>query len=380
VEDLAVGKKEKIMFELFPPNSINPLAPSQSVPKLSIKLGIDPTAPSLHLGHLVPLRIANQLSNIGHDVTLVIGTFTAQMGDPSGKDRTRPILKQEEVESNGAILKQQLHRICPKAVIRENGEWFKSMAARELLHLMSKFTTAQLLARDAFQKRLENNNPIAAHELIVPLLQGWDSVVLRTEIEIGGTDQLFNFQITRQLQELYDQKPQICILTPIIVGTDGNKMSKSQNNCIFLDTPANEMFGKCMSVSDAVMDEWIPLLTDEYLNLKIGYPHPMARKKVMAANIVSQCWESDAAINAQVFFERQVQQGEIPKDIKTIEASNLIDAIMQIRADTSKGEARRLIEGGGIRINGVQIHGTMEVDLSSGMIIKVGKRDFGRIK
>ncbi|MEK6829509.1 MAG: tyrosine--tRNA ligase [Nanoarchaeota archaeon] len=354
-----------MITEIFPEGSdINGLK--------KVKFGIDPTFPRLHLGHLVPLRVVKKLQEQGKDITIVLGTFTAQMGDPSGRDQTRPILSAEEVEKNAEKILMQVRGILnPGFKVFKNGDVFNKMTVPELMKIVSDFTIQQMTHRNAFSKRIESNTPIAIHELIVPILQGTDSVKLESEIEIGGTDQLFNFQVTRKLQEINGQKPEICILAPIINGTNGIKMSKSLGNCIFLDEDPTDVFGKCMSVSDDVMNEWIPLLTDENKE-----SNPMSRKKKMAFDIVEQLFDKTMAEVCLKQFEDRIQNKEIPDEIEEIRADDLLDAVVKIRG-CSKSDARRLIDQGGVKIDDEKADEKSVI--KTGQIIKVGKRDFGQI-
>lgn len=353
------------MIEIFPKGS--------DISKLNrVKFGIDPTFPKLHLGHLVPLRIVRKMQEQGKQITIVLGTFTAQMGDPSGRDSTRPILSKEEVEENAEIILQQIKPILKSGFkVFRNGDLFNVMSVPRLMKIVSDFTVQQIVKRDAFANRMNNDIPIGIHELIVPILQGTDSVKLKSEIEIGGTDQLFNFQIARRLQELNGQEPEICIMTPIINGTDGRKMSKSFGNCIFLDEFPEEIFGKCMSISDEVMEEWIPLFQDENKE-----PNPMVRKKKLAFDIVSQIWGKSNAEWAQSHFEDTVQSKNIPDDIMEISDTNLLEAVIKIR-NCSKTEARRLLASGAVSIDKKKTSENVEV--KAGQIIQVGKRNFGKI-
>lgn len=338
----------------------------------TVKFGIDPTFPNLHLGHLVPLRIVKQLREQGKKVTIVLGTFTAQMGDPSGKDKTRPILSKQEVEDNADSILMQVNAILGfDFEVFRNGDVFNNMTTPELMNIVSDFTVQQMLRRDAFDKRMDSDVPIGVHELIVPILQGTDSVMLDADIEVGGTDQLFNFKIARRLQEINEQEPEVCMMAPIINGTDGRKMSKSLGNCIFLTDDPTDIFGKCMSVSDEVMEEWIPLLTDENKETS-----PMARKKKMAFDIVSQIHTKDVARSALAQFVSTVQAGHTPKDIPDINATDLIDAIIQIR-ECSRSEARRLIQSNAVSIDDVKVG--EDAVIASGQVIKVGKRNFGKL-
>jgi len=337
-----------------------------------VKFGIDPTFPALHLGHLVPLRIVKQLQEQGKEITIVLGTFTAQMGDPSGRDQARPILSKEGVEENAHKIQIQVHQILgSKFSIFRNGDAFNEMRVPELMKIVSDFSVQQITSRNAFSGRIESGNPIGIHELIVPILQGTDSVILESEIEVGGTDQLFNFQVARKLQELNGQEPEVCILAPIINGTDGRKMSKSLGNCIFLNEDPTDVFGKCMSISDETMNEWIPLLTDGNKESQ-----PMARKKKMARDIVEQLFDHATALSCLQEFENRIQNGELPDEIEDIRADDIVDAIVKIRG-CSKTQARRLLMDGAVKLDGVKA--TEDSQIATGQIIKVGKRDFGRI-
>ena len=348
-----------------------------------VKFGIDPTGSKLHLGHLVPLRLVKKMQEAGAVVTIVLGDFTARMGDPSGKDKTRPILSKEEVEENTRVIIMQVDSILnPGFFIFKNGDVFNEMKVPELMNIVSDFTVQQMTKRDAFAKRIQEGVSIGIHELIVPILQGIDSVRLNSQIEIGGTDQLFNFQIARRLQELNGQEPEICILAPIINGTDGRKMSKSLGNCIFIDDDPTDVFGKCMSISDETMNIWIPLLTDENKE-----SHPMDRKKKMAFDIVEQLFDTSIAEVCLKQFKNTIQNKEIPENIPEIKILgweehnchneiSLIKAVVIIR-NCSNSQARRLIMDGAVKVDGIKVDS--ETILSSGQIMKIGKRDFGRI-
>jgi len=339
-----------------------------------VKFGIDPTFSKLHLGHFVPLRTIKKLQEQGKEITIVLGTFTAQMGDPSGKDKTRPILSEKEVKNNSEQILEQIKSVLdPGFKIFKNVDLFNSMTVPELLLTFSKFTIQNLLSRESFQKRIENNQSIGLHELIVPILQGKDSLHLKSEIEVGGSDQLFNFQITRKLQELNNQIPEVCIMTPIINGIDGKKMSKSLGNCIFLDEPTKDIFGKCMSISDKTMEEWIPLLTD----LDNLPKNPMERKKTMAFDIIRQLRGKEEAIWAIKDFEKTIQNRSLPENIKKIPISDLISCIQKIK-NCSKNESRRLIKSGAVSIiDSGKIDETFELKI--GQILKIGKRNFGKL-
>lgn len=294
------------------------------------------------------------------------------MGDPTGQDKARPILSSEQVKLNAERILEQVSRVLkPGFHVHRNHEWFETMNVPFLLaNLASKFTVSNMMSRDGFKKRGQAG--VSVHELLVPMLQGWDSVVLNADVEIGGTDQLFNFQTARELQSREGQRPQVCLMTPVINGTDGRKMSKSFGNCIFLDEVPEEIFGKIMSVSDEVMDEWIPLLTNG-----IDESHPMKRKKLLAFDIVSQIHGVDAAKAGQSHFESKIQKGK-PADVIEISETQIIDVIQKIRK-CSKTVARNLLKSGAVSVDGIKVF-DQTISFESGTVIKVGKRSWGRIK
>lgn len=356
-------------MKVFPDNA------DLSPPK-RVKFGIDPTFPRLHLGHFVPLRLVKKMMREGHRCTIVLGTFTAQLGDPSGRDTTRPILSAQEVENNATAITRQIWQalgtddIC----IFHNHRLHNFMCVPEFLKLASKFTLAHMTSRDAFAKRIEEGNSIALHELLVPICQGMDSVHLQAEIEIGGQDQLFNFQVARRLQQEQGQKPQANILLPIINGTDGRKMSKSLGNCIFLDEVPADIFGKVMSISDAVMEEWFPLFVDFTVSEDV---HPMDKKKMLATEIVAQLHGVEAAFKAGENFLTTIQKKELPDDIPTISVSTALDAVVTM-AGISRNAGRQLLRAGAVRIDGAKV--TDEAHpVRPGQIVKCGKREFARI-
>jgi len=330
----------------------------------------------LHLGHFVPLRICRELQEQGHKLDLILGTFTAQLGDPSGQDKTRPFLTEEVTKRNAEKLLVQASKVLlPGFEVHRNHEFVKDMNIPFFLsRLASKFTVANMMARDGFKRRSEAGAPISLHEFLVPLLQGWDSVVLDSDIEIGGTDQLFNFQVARSLQESEGQKPESCILTPIIRGTDGRKMSKSFNNTIWLDEKPEEMFGQVMSIPDSVTDEWVELLTS-LTNLP---GHPMVKKKLLAWDIVRQLHGEVAACQAQKLFEARVQRKEAPREMPVVDSDFLLKIVAVIRNE-SNNRARKLICQGGVSVNDEKILDPLFFP-ESGSQIKIGKRKFVIVK
>lgn len=351
------------VVQIFPENA-------DVTPSKRIKFGIDPTFPRLHLGHFVPLRLVRQLQAQGHHATIVLGTFTAQLGDPSGRDTTRPILSAEEVQANAQAIAVQVKKILHDFVFFENHTLHNEMKLPEFLRIASNFTLTHMTGRNVFANRIANNHPIALHELLVPICQGMDSVHLHSEIEIGGQDQLFNFQVARQLQEVHGQKPQACMMLPIINGTDGRKMSKSLGNCIFLDEDPNDIFGKVMSIPDSVMIEWWPLLCDEELA-----DHPMTSKKRLARNIVEQLHDATVARKAANHFATVIQNRGLPDEVQSIAAGSLVDIVINLR-QCSRTEARRLLNEGAVRIDGEKQSADCQV--AAGRLVKIGNRHFAR--
>ena len=343
--------------------------------ELRVKFGIDPTRNRLHLGHCVPLRICRKLQEQGHKLDLILGTLTAQLGDPSGQDKTRPILPEDEVKANADRLLEQVSKVLlPGFKVHRNHEFVSGMTVPFFLtRLASKFTVASMLARDAFKKRHEAGSAIALHEFLVPLLQGWDSVMVKAEVEVGGTDQLFNFQVARSLQEMEGQKAQVCVMAPIIRGTDGRKMSKTFDNVIWLDEVPDQMFGQVMSIPDDVAEEWMNLFCDKV----VSESHPMKRKKHLAWEIVSQLHGSMAAEEAAKAFEQLVQRKEVPEDMPSVKRDILFKIVASVKDESNSG-ARKLILGGGVSVDGTKVLDPM-VEPKVGSVIKIGKRTFVRI-
>ena len=353
--------------------------------KLKVKFGIDPTSDKLHLGHLIPLLMVQELMDKGHKICIVLGTFTAQMGDPSGKDTMRPILDEEATKKNADSILEQIQRVLRGSFeVHFNHKWFEKMTAVEMLNILSKFTTTQLLSRDSFQKRIEDKNPIGMHELVVPVLQGMDSVMLAADIEIGGTDQLFNFAITRDMQRIHGQEPEKCLLMPIINGTDGRKMSKSFDNCIFINDKPSDVFGKVMSISDSLMQEWWPIFIDGEINMK----EPMQQKKRLALVITDKIWGYTDAMQSLEHFENTIQNNKLPEEMKEIKLPldggiTLLNIVTQVRS-CSKNEARRLIDSKAVRLvteggDNTVLVSESSVFVSPGVVVKVGKRDFVKL-
>lgn len=362
---------------------------------LRVKLGLDPTAPDIHVGHTVVIRKLKAFQDLGHTVIFLIGDFTGMIGDPSGKNVTRPPLSREEVNANAETYKRQMFKLLDpeKTELRFNGEWMDKFTAADFVKLCARVTVKQILERDDFDKRLKEQTPISLHELLYPLTQGYDSVALEADVELGGTDQKFNLMVGRDLQREYGQEPQIVMTTPLLEGLDGvNKMSKSLNNYIGIDEPAGEMFGKVMSISDDLMWRYYELLTDltesEISNLRseiASGKNPRDLKVALAKLIIKDFHSQADADAAEDDFTRRFVQKEIPDDIEekqiTAGTYKLAELLVEVGLAASKGEARRLVEQGGIRINSEKASNpNADVNVGSDtQVFQVGKRKFLRV-
>lgn len=368
--------------------------------KLIIKLGFDPTAPDLHLGHAVVLKKLRQFQELGHQIVIVVGSFTARIGDPTGKNKARRPLTAEEVQHHAKTYISQLSKVIDAAETKIvfNSEWLDAMPFSQVIQLMSKVTVAQLMHRKDFSKRFAENTPIAMHELLYPVLQGFDSVQIGCDIEMGGTDQLFNCTMGRQLQESHGKPPQTVICMPLLKGLDGTeKMSKSLNNIIGLTDEPNEMFGKAMSIPDTLIEEFIDLTTDftpaEKASLKERIrngENPMLIKKLVAGNIVRQYHNLEAAERANRFFTSQFQNKN-PEQQAFEPVSrdsffplqltvSLVELCHRLKNRESKSFVRRLIENGGVKIDtATKTDPQEEIELRKGTKIKIGKRSFFEI-
>jgi len=362
---------------------------------LRVKLGLDPTAPDIHLGHTVVIRKLKAFQDLGHTVIFLIGDFTGMIGDPSGKNVTRPPLSREEINANAETYKRQMFKLLDpdKTELRFNGEWMDKFTSADFIKLTAKTTVKQILERDDFDKRMKEERPISLHELLYPLVQGYDSVALEADVELGGTDQKFNLLMGRNLQREFGQEPQVILTTPLLEGLDGvNKMSKSLNNYIGIDEPANEMFGKVMSISDELMWKYYELLTDlspaEISELKTEMANgknPRDLKVALAKLIIKDFHSQADADAAEDDFIKRFVQKEVPDEIeeKQIEAGKykLAELIANVGLAASKGEARRLVEQGGVKINGEKAsaaNGEVEID-TDGVVFQVGKRRFLKV-
>jgi tyrosyl-tRNA synthetase len=364
---------------------------------LRVKLGVDPTSPDIHLGHTVVVRKLKAFQDLGHTAIYLIGDFTAMIGDPSGRNVTRPPLSREEIEHNAKTYRDQVFKILDpdKTEIRYNSEWMGKFDAADFIRLAARTTVRQILERDDFEKRMNAQQPISLHELLYPLVQGYDSVALEADIELGGTDQKFNLLSGRNLQREYDQEPQVVVTTPLLEGLDGmQKMSKSYGNYIGIDEPAAEMFGKVMSISDDLMWRYYELLTDvtaDELNaLKFrcesGSENPRNAKVQLAKSIITDFHSRQAADEAEEDFNRRFVKKEVPDEIeeKQIEAGGykLAELIANTGLAASKGEARRLIEQGGVKVNGekaTNAAGDITIGAES-TLLQVGKRKFLKVR
>lgn len=359
--------------------------------KLKIKLGADPTAPDLHLGHAVVLEKLRQFQDLGHEVIFLIGDFTARIGDPSGKSKTRPPLTQAAIKKNMKTYFEQVGKILdPKKVtIKYNSEWLDKLSSTDMIQLCAKVTVARLTEREDFANRLKENLPISFHELLYPLLQGYDSVALDADIELGGTDQTFNLLMARFLQEQYDKSRQVVITMPLLIGLDGvHKMSKSLGNAVGLDEDPDQAFGKLMSMPDELMWQYFELLlhaTKEDIShmqerIAAGNLHPMALKKELAYSIIAKYWDKQKAEKARNQFESVFQKKDYSKaqkitlPAKTLNPIWIVDLLKTIGAVKSSSDAKRLIENNAVSIDEKTIKDfKAQIKWKQGTIIKAGK-------
>jgi tyrosyl-tRNA synthetase len=356
--------------------------------KLRLKEGFDPSFPDIHLGHMVSLRKLRQFQELGHQVVLIVADWTAQIGDPSGQSVTRPMLTAEQVKSNALTYMEQFFKVVnkEKTEVRWQSEWFGNFSLADVIRLMSKFTVAQLMAREDFATRYAANRPITMAELLYPLLQAYDSVAVQSDVEFGGTDQKFNLLVGRELQTMVGQRPQQCFLVPLLVGTDGtHKMSKSLGNYIGVAEPAENMFGKAMSINDAMIMNYFELLTDTpeaelaqfRRQLEDKDFNPMDLKKRLAKEIITQLHDRKAADEAEEHFVRVVQKREAPAEMPEAPAGKLLDMIVGQGLVKSKGEAKRLLEQGAVEVNGQKMAADdANTVVAKGSVIKVGKRGY----
>lgn len=351
---------------------------------LRIKYGADPSAPDIHLGHTVPLRKLRQFQDLGHEVVFIIGDFTAMIGDPSGRSEARRPLTREEIEKNARTYKKQVFKILDpeKTRVVYNSHWLNKLQLKDIVGLTSKYTVARLLERDDFLKRYKQGQPISMVEFLYPLLQGYDSVEIKADVELGGTDQTFNLLVSREIQREYGQEPEVIITMPILEGTDGvNKMSKSLGNYIGVDESPKEMYGKLMSISDELMWRYYELLIGEKDEPK--KLHPMDAKKRLAHSIVEQYCGRSSAYKAQKEFEKVFSKREIPAEMQEISVKGnigIVELLRKTKVVPSNSEARRLIQQGGIEIDGKKVSDTnLVLEPKDSSVVKIGKRHFFRI-
>lgn len=364
----------------------------QKKKQLTVKLGVDPTAPDIHLGHTVILRKLRQFQDLGHKVVFIIGDFTARIGDPSGRDTTRPILSEEEILANAKTYTQQVFKILDKdkTEIVYNSQWLYPLGIDGLLQLCSKYTVARMLERDDFSQRYKNNVPITILEFIYPLLQGYDSVAVRADVELGGNDQKFNLIVGRELQKDAGMEPQVIITMPLLEGTDGvRKMSKSYKNYIALNDTPKDMFGKIMSIPDNIMRKYFELLTDEDMATvdKMIRENPREAKSYLGYLIVKQYYGEEVAKKEQEEFDRVFSKKELPTDLPTISVKKgkykLVDFLVQHKLVSSKSEAKRLISQGGIKIDSKKVEDQNLVleltEKDKELIVQIGKLKYVRL-
>lgn len=364
---------------------------------LRIKVGFDPTAPDLHLGHTVLLTKMRQFQDLGHQVVFLIGDFTARIGDPSGRLKTRPALDQSTIEKNVQTYKAQVFKILDpvKTEIRYNSEWLEKLGAEGIVRLAGRYTVARMLERDDFNKRYKNQEPLSIHEFLYPLLQGWDSVALAADVELGGTDQKFNLLMGRHLQREEGMEPQVLLTLPLLEGTDGvQKMSKTSNNFIGIEEPPLEIFGKVMSITDDLMWRYYELISfkslDEISQLKkdvaSGKKHPKDVKISLARELVGRFYDEQEAGQAVLEFKRIFSEHKIPTDIEEVvlpasgQKVELLEVLLKTGLTASKGEARRLIAQGGVRINQEKVSGIdYKIAATGDYLLQAGKRRFKKI-
>jgi len=359
---------------------------------LRVYAGYDPSKPDLHLGHSISMRKLRQFQDFGHDVTFLVGTFTAQVGDASDKTTGRPRLDEARVLKAANSYAEQAFTILDRArtKIAYNHEWLSKLTMSDVVSLASHFTVQQFLVRDNFQKRIEANNPVGLHEFMYALLQGYDAVHLRADVQLGATEQLFNIMAGRKLQPTFGQKPCVCVTFPILVGTDGKmRMSKSAGNYVGLADPAEEQYGKVMSISDETMVEWLKYVTrwpverieSSIRDLRAGELHPMELKKALAWEVAATYHGDSAADEAASRFRAVHQEKGLPEElvlVKVARGAKITDVLTKVEGVGSKSQARRLIEGGGVRLDGAVVK-DFELIVDADCVLQVGKRRFCRV-
>jgi len=358
---------------------------------LRVKLGMDPTAPDLHLGHSVTLKKLRDFQRRGHTVIFLVGDFTAMIGDPTGRSETRKPLTREQIVANAETYQRQVSKILDPALteVRFNSEWMDKLDVRGLIEIAAKLSVARMLERDDFEKRLAEQQPLFLHELLYPLVQGYDSVALRADVELGGTDQKFNMLVARELQRAFNQPPQVVMTMPLLEGLDGvRKMSKSYGNAVGLTDAPRDMFGKLMSIPDRMMPRYFELLTDvapaDLAAIRSGNAHPMESKKRLATEIVAEYHDSDAASDAREYFESKFQRREVPQDVPVFRIAAelwICELLKQLGFAASTNEARRLVGQGAVRVDRQTVT-DINFHFVPGQhrILEVGKRRVARIE
>jgi tyrosyl-tRNA synthetase len=364
---------------------------------LRIKAGFDPTAPDIHIGHTVLLNKMHQFQELGHEVIFLIGDFTGMIGDPTGKSETRKHLSREEVLENAKTYQQQIYKVLDpgRTTIAFNSEWMSTMTSIEMIQLAAKHTVARMLEREDFKKRYQSEQPISIHEFLYPLIQGYDSVALKADVELGGTDQKFNLLVGRELQKEYGQEPQCIVMMPLLEGLDGvNKMSKSLGNYIGINEPAKEIFGKIMSVSDVLMLRYYELVSSVSLpelqkikdDMASGTLHPMEAKKRLAIELVDRFCGTGEGEKARAEFEKVFSRKDLPDDMPVVEIiwesenMKLVKVMALAKVVTSNSEARRLIQQGGVEVDQKLVRDIdAAIPASGAFILRVGKKRFIKI-
>lgn len=365
---------------------------------LKVKAGFDPTAPDIHLGHTVLLRKMKHFQDLGHDVIFLIGDFTGLIGDPSGRSATRPPMTREEIMENAETYKNQIFKILDpeKTIIDFNSRWLEKLSSMDIIKLTAKYTVARILERDDFSNRLKKGLPISVHEILYPLMQAYDSVALRADVELGGTDQKFNLLVGRDIQREFGQEPQVIITMPLLEGLDGvEKMSKTLNNYVGITEDPAEIYGKIMSISDPLMLRYYELLTDDPLSriekwkneIKENKMNPRDLKARLASSIVSDFWGQEEAEKATQEFERIFKLKEVPSEMEEIEVADeeipLIDLLVSQNILPTRGEAKRMIRQGGVYLDGERIEDIgfiIDWKKNKKWILKIGKRKFYKLK
>ncbi|HEV2034036.1 MAG TPA: tyrosine--tRNA ligase [Candidatus Dormibacteraeota bacterium] len=354
--------------------------------KLRVKLGLDPTAPDLHVGHLVVLDALRDFQDDGHVVVLIIGDFTAMIGDPSGRSETRPILTREQIDANAKTYFDQIYLLLDRerTEVRFNSEWLGAMAAADVLRLLGKATLQQVLQREDFADRLKAGSAVGAHEILYPFNQAYDSVAVAADVEIGGTDQLFNLLFGREIQKSYGQEPQDIAVFPLLEGLDGSaKMGKSLGNYIGITEPPEEIYGKTMSIPDPLIEKYVRLVSGfgpaEIASVRAMKPRDA--KAALARQLVKRLHGEQSALHAEEDFETKFRKRELPDEIVERAVSNpsdLVATLIDVGFAKSRGDARRLIEQGGVRVNGEKV--ALDAKLNHGDVLQTGKRNFVRIR